>query len=260
MQAIFALSIFYLKMLLKQRATQLMIVLAIVLNVVAWLLSDVNIAQRFKLFEDVLLASQLFLLHLLALFYVFEFLQKERIGGMFILPIASGVSRKSYLLAQFLTLFLVVAIFLGALLLIDGVSLLLIESSWRLAVLWQLALYGMSAYFLALLVVVLSYYVSVMNAIIYAIALYFLGNGLDELYAFAFHYHVDALMQKLYYLLIYIIPNFSLFDHSGAVVNRADLPLFSFVIHPLLYAMALGVVLFFIGWWKFSKKALKVGS
>lgn len=259
MRAIVSLSLFYFKMLLKQRATQLMIVLAVVLNFVAWLLSDVNIAQRFKLFEDVLLASQLFLLHLLALFYVFEFLQKERLGGMFILPIASGIQRKAYLLVQFFTMALVVWLFLLSLLFIDAISLLLIESSWRLALLWQVALYGISAYFLAISVIVLSYYVSVMNAIIYALAIYFLGNGLDELYAFAFHYHPDVWMQRLYSVLIYIIPNFSLYDHSSAVVNRAVVQWFDFVWHPVLYASALAVVLYFLAWWKFSKKALKVG-
>jgi len=60
--------------------------------------------------------------------------------------------------------------------------------------------------------------------------------------------------------LYYLLPNFSLFDLQGAIVNRRDIDLVSEVMVPLIYGIIWAVILFLAGLVKFQKKALTVGN
>lgn len=260
MKKIIALTQFYSKSLLKQKATQLMVLLTVLFIGVSFLVSDINIATRFKLFEDVLLTSQMLLLHMSALFYTFEFLQNERLGGLYVLPLSTSMSRFQYLISVFLMIKMVLVMFLGVLLIVDSAVLYLLEGTIRFEVLWQLFLYFLSAQLLAFLIVMFSQYVSIMNSMIYALTLYFMGNALDELYYYAYTWKNNVLLQNIYDVLIYVVPNFSIFDKQGLVVNNSVYDTSEMYFEPLLYIIISVVIVFNIALYKFKRKALRLGE
>jgi len=260
MRQIIALTKFYSLSLLKQKATQVMILLTVVFLGISWLISDVNIATKFKLFEDVLLTSQMALLHLSAMFYTFEFLQKERIGGLYVLPLSTGMKRSHYLLSVFLMLSTALVLFLSILMVIDALVLYVVEGSLRVEVLWQLVLYFFSAQLLAFIVIMFSQYVSIMNSLTYAITLYFMGNALDELYYYAFILKKNELLQQVYDVLLFIIPNFSIYDKQGIVVNQSIYLNSELYLEPLLYTLIVTVIIYNLALFKFKRKALRLGE
>lgn len=260
MYAQLALARFFMTSFIKQKSTMLFGVLAVALIVLSYSVSDINIAKKYKLFEDLVMLSQGFLLHLAAFFYTFEFLQKERSVGIFVLPLATQMSRRSYLFSVVLALFGML-ILLGSLLIgIDLLMLFFIEDKVHFLVLWQLLLFIFSASLLVILMVLFSQFVSVMNSVIYAVIFYLLGNGLDELYYYAYYLKPQEWMQHIYCVIIYLIPNFSLFDKQGMIVNHAHYENFDLFFAPLIYWIIACMILFAIASLKFEKRALKVGQ
>jgi hypothetical protein len=257
---ILLLAHFFMKSLLKQKATIVMSLLTTLFLSIAWLLSDMNIGAVFKLFEDVLLTSEMFLLHLSAIFYAYEFLQKERIGGVFVLPLATGMKRSHYLLAVLLGQWSMLLLFAMILLILDTLVLFMVEGTFVWMVLWQLILYVLSSMMVSLLIILFSQFVSIMNAVIYSMTLYFLGNALDELYLYAYFIHIDPLLQKVYHILEFLIPNFALFDKQGIIVNRSVESTSVTILEPTVYFLIATTIIFLITNWKFSRKALKVGE
>ncbi len=260
MKKITALALFFVKSFLKQKATTLYLVMTVAFIALAWSVSDINIAKKYKLFEDIVLISQFFLLFVAAIFYGFEFLNKERIAGIFVLPLAMGVSRRAYLLSVVMGLWMMLSILGGMLLLIDALLFYFIEGAVNGLLLWQVFLFLLSSYLVVLLIILFAQFVSVMNSIIYTLTFYFLGNGLDELYFYAYHLKVNETLQTVYSVLIYIIPNFALFDKQGIVVNEAAYSVYSMFVQPVVYTLIASVILFSIAVMKFEKRALKVGQ
>lgn len=258
---IFALASFFAKSLFKQKATTLFVVLALVMFAIALAVSDIDIARRFKLLEDVLLTSQMFLLHIAGLFYGFELLQKDKNGGIFVLPLSTALRRSCYMASLFLALSIMVLWLFLAFFLVDALLLYAIEGELAMLVLWQLFLFALSAVLLAFLALLFSQFVSIMNATIYAVSLFLLGSGLDELYLYAHGVLKEpGLLKPLSEILFYILPNFSLFDLQGIVVNRASFDSWRLFLFPPLYFVALVGVLFVITVIKYNKRVLKVGE
>ena len=259
LQIIQALSTFFMRSLLKQKASYVLVILVVLMLVLAYMASDINIGKTYKLFEDLLLGSQMFLLHLMAIFYAFEFLQKERLNGLFILPLSTSLNRRAYLLAVFLAqlelIGLLGVIFIG----IDVIALWLVEGSVAGIVLLQVLLYVLSAMLLSFLVLMLSQYVSIMNSMIYAVTLFMIGGGLDELYVYVFYMHPELELQTMTNFLYYGFINFSLFDMQSIVVNRSIFESHK-VIEPMVYFFILSVILFSLASMKFSKRVLKTGE
>ncbi len=260
MKEILAVSLFFSKSLLKERATAIFVILAVVMIAIALGLSDINIARRFKLLEDVLLTSQMFLLHIAALFYAFEFLQKERTLGLFVLPLSAGMSRGRYLVSKFITLTIMVMSIFFSFLALDAVILYFIEKEITYMLFWQLFLYVLSALVLGFSILFFSNLVSLMNSVIYAVALFFIGNGLDEFYIYAKHISKDALMQYIASLLFYTVPNYSIFDKQAEVVNRAYISTEQFYLYPVLYFFALLFLIFSASYLKYRTKVLRFGE
>lgn len=260
MRPVLALARFFMQGFFKQKATTVMVLITAIIVVLSWTISDVDIGSSHKLFEDVLLTSQLFLIHFMAIFYAYEYGQKERLGGIFVLPLSMGLSRSHYIFGVILGQWLMLLFFTVILLLIDSGALWLFEGSISFVVLWQVILNLFSAMLVVLLVLLFSQFVSVMNSVIYTLTLFFLGNGLDELYIYSHDIKPNEFMQTMYSVLEYIIPNFSLFDKLGAIVNRADEDASVLYLQPVMYTIIASTLFISIMVWKFSKRALKVGE
>lgn len=261
MKKILALSSFFSISLLKQKASNLFVILAVLMIVVAYLFADIDIASRFKLFEDLLLTSQMGLLHLAAVFYMFDFLQRDNSHGIFILPLSTNLTREQYLMSIFMTLFRLLATLFFIFMVLDVGMLFFIEETFRISFLWQLFLFTFSSLLLGSMVIMFSQYVSIMNAVIYSITVFILGSGLDELYIYVNYIgEVSDLSKTVGSALYYILPNFSQFDIQSKVVNLSSLDIYKDVMYPLIYAIGLFLIIYLLSAYRYKKKVLKVGE
>ncbi len=260
MKQILVLSLFLYKSMLKQKSTTLFVLISLGLLVITYFISDVNIASRFKLFEDVLLSSQMLMLHMAAFFYAYDYLQKERIGGIFILPFSTGIKRPIYFLGTWFSLVAIVMLLTVVFLLIDIIFLFFVESTIEMILVWQIILYMFSSIILLSLVLMFSQFVSMMNAMIYSAIVFMIGTSLDEIYYYAYIISEDVVVQKIVSILYYALPNFSYFDYQTKVVNRVELDLASFYIEPIVYFSVIVSMILSIAYFKFSRRVLKVGE
>lgn len=259
LKKVHALSSFYMQSMLKQKASYIFVILTLVILVLSWLSSDLNIGKKYKLFEDLMLTSQMFLLHLAAIFYAFEMLQKERLSGSFVLPLSTHISRRTYLFASFLAMTKLLLLLMSIFMLIDAVVLFIVESEIVWLVLFQLFLYTLSAILVVYLILMFAQYVSIMNALIYALTLFVIGGALDELYRYVFYLHPDESLQPLVTVLYYAVTNFSLFDIQSFVVNRSVFET-RILIEPVIYFFIMATLVFYVATIKFEKRVLKVGE
>lgn len=254
-----ALTWFFMRSLLKQKASYVLVILVVLVIVLAYAASDINIGKTYKLFEDLLLGSQMFVLHVMALFYAFEFLQKERLNGLFILPLSTALSRRAYLMAVFGAQAKLIVLLGTLFMVIDAFSLWLVEGEIVGMVLVQVALYMLSAMLLGFLVLMFSQYVSIMNSMIYGVTFFVIGGGLDELYIYVFEMHPELNLQTLTLIIYYGFVNFSLFDIQSVVVNRSVFESYR-IIEPLIYMVIMSKIVFFLALFKFQKRVLKTGE
>lgn len=253
-----ALSLFFAHSLLKEKANFLLLFFALLSAAVSTALSGTDIAVKHKLFEDLLLTTQSSLLLIAGLFYAYTLLQKEKTKGLYVLPLASGVTRFAYQAALFkapnITTFMLFLLFV----LCDSVILYLTEGEIKSTLLLQLFLYYLAASFLISLTVFLSRFVSVMNASLYSVIFFVIGNALDELLIYAKTLN-DATLLFVSKILYVALPNFSLFDYQSAIVNGARLDYSDIaisIVYFMTYVLALGLGAYV----KFRHKALNVGA
>ena len=90
--------------LLRQKITSFFLITTIFLIGIGTLMSTVDIGIRFRLFENILLASQTLLIHLFAWIYTFEQWRKEFSQNLFVLPLSTDISRFQYLVGRYLVL------------------------------------------------------------------------------------------------------------------------------------------------------------
>jgi hypothetical protein len=195
-----------------------------------------------------------------ALFYAFMMISRDRTLGLFILPLANGMKRSRYLWAQMAAMVWIVGILFGLFVVLDVLSLLAIEGAVYGMLLWQLFLYFLSALMAAFLIVALANYVSLTNAVLYAVTLFFVGHALDELYLYAHTLQESAILQGVAAFGYYLLPNFSLFDLQGLIVNRRTLPLYEGFILPVAYFVVWSVLLYAAALVRYRKRALTVGN
>jgi len=254
---IYALSLFLTRSLLKEKANYLLLFFALLSVALSLSLSQTDIALKYKLFEDILLSTQSSLLLIASIFYTFTLLQKEKMQGIFIIPLSMGISRFLYQASIFkalgITLFLLFLLFF----ITDAVIIFVIEGSFRTPVLIQLFLYYIAATFLSYIIVLFSRFVSVMNASLYGVILFFIGNSLDELAIYA--KNSDAVLFYVSKLLFVLLPNFSLFDYQSQVINHSDLEGGSILLS-IFYFFTYSYFIFFVTYTRFKNKALKVGD
>jgi hypothetical protein len=251
MKLIFSVK-FLLKSLLGERATGVFAVLGIIFLVLALSLTDVNIAVKYKLLEDALVASQSFIMFLAAIFYAFLIMEKERKGGIFVFILSSGHTRGEYLAAQFCTIFVLLSSIFTAFLAINIAFLSVFAEGVTTEFLTRIALSALSAIMLGFLTLALSRFVSNTNAVIYAIFLFFIGNGADELSLYADDKASLALgiVAKAVY---YVLPNFSFFDASTTQT------VFSKELFAMFYFAAYSALLYIAARYRLGREVLRVG-
>lgn len=260
MSKIVTLSFLIAKSLYKEKASYLFGVLAGVIMLLSLALGGTRIGEKYKLFEDILLTSQGYFFIVAALFYGFLQLSRDRSLGLFVLPLGNGMSRDAYLLSQmFASVWMMTVLFI-LFFLLDTVMIFFVEGSVYPGLLWQLFLYFLSAQLVAFFVMTLALYVSLTNAALYALVLFFIGNALDELFVYANFIAPDPLFGKAAWMLYYLFPNFSLFDLQGVVVNRRSVELWSGVMLPLFYFVIWAGICFLASLSRFQKKALTLGD
>ncbi|HOI83431.1 MAG TPA: hypothetical protein PKW30_03890 [Campylobacterales bacterium] len=241
---------FILKSLLGERATGLFLVLASIFLVLSLSLSDINIAVKYRLLEDALLASEGFIMLLAAVFYPFLLMEKDRKGGLFVFTLL-GYKREKYLLSLFLALFCLLFGIFVVFFVFDFLFLSAFADGMKTEFATKLFLGSFCASLLSFAVLTLARYVSNTNAIIYAIFLFFIGSGADELMLYA--KEGGTILQAVSYFIYYALPNFSFFDPLSTDTHGNKL---SFAI---FYFMIYGALLYFAAYVRFKKEALKVG-
>ena len=204
-----------------------------------------------------LLSTQAFLLQSAALFYTFLLLGRERALELYVLPLAYGMRRSGYLLGLMLAPALMLGILTLTLLLIDMAMLWGVEGAVKAAVLWQVTLYGMAALFVSALMIALAQYVSMTNAMIYTVVIFMLGNALDELLIFSQEGSLSSVGKTIVTQCYYFLPNFSLFDHQEAVVNKAAVDGLSFIAAPIGYLILWWTILYALAWLRFVTRVLR---
>lgn len=243
-------SIFILKSLLGERATGLFLVLASIFLVLSLSLSDINIAVKYRLLEDALLASEGFILLLAAVFYPFLVMEKERKGGLFVFTLL-GYSRGGYLLSLFCALFVLLLGIFGVFFAFDFAFLSVFAEGMKAEFATKLFFGTLSSILLSFTTLTLARYVSNTNAVIYAIFIFFIGSGADELMLYAAE--AGSGVKLISYVVYYVLPNFSFFDPLATdTIGRKD-------VFATLYFCVYGALLYFAAYTKFKKEALKVG-
>lgn len=246
---------FFVQNSLKSKTTTLFILLCALLVVISLLLSGVDIVVKHKLFINFLLTTQSYMLHLVALFYAYDLLFKDRVLGAFVIPISSGLSRDAYLLSLMLSLLFLVGILFTIFFCINTISFIFILGEIRFELLLQLFLYFLSASMLAMFTILFSLYVSLFNSLIYSVILFFIGNSLDELLLFA---SKGDFFEKVSLALYYLIPNFSLFDFQSEVVSNLFIPYYE-LLAPIVYFVAIFLLIYTLASRRYKTKVLDVG-
>ncbi len=243
---------FILKSLLGERATGLFLVLAIIFLTLSLSLSDINIAVKYRLLEDALNASQSFIMTLSAIFYAFLAMEKERKGGIFVFASFGANGRTNYLLSQFAAVLTLILIVFFAFFVVDFAFLTIFADGMSMKFFYKLLFAALASSLLGFLTLTLARFVSNTNGVIYAIFLFFIGSGADELALYAAdskNFALDAVA----FLVYFGLPNFSFFDPlavSGAFAKELFAP-FYFVLYSSL--------LFFAAFYRFKKEVLRVG-
>lgn len=241
---------FILKSLLSERATGLFLVIASIFLVLSLSLSDINIAVKYRLLEDALLASEEFIMLLAAVFYPFLLMEKERKGGLFVFTLL-GYTRSKYLLSLFLALFCLLLGIFVVFFVFDFLFLSVFADGFKSEFAQKLFLGSFCSTLLSFTALALARYVSNTNAIIYSVFLFFIGSGADELMLYA--KDGGALLQAVSYVIYYALPNFSFFDPLSTDTHGNKL------IFAVSYFAIYGALLYFAAYIKFKKEALKVG-
>ena len=226
------------------------ILLLLTLSILASLaLSSADIGRPYKLFYDLLLFSQYFWLHALLLLWAYELSKNEAGAKLARLPLSTPLSRRGYEAGRFGALLLSALPLLVALALLN----LLLANS---AVAWQGVLFALSALLAGFWVLALSRFVAPASAVLYSAAIVIIANGVDELYLYTRYEESAAYLAPLASLLFHLWPNFSLFDHSSALVSGAAWQPFEHLFLPVGYALLLGWLIFELSAWRFGRKPL----
>ncbi len=228
---------YILKIYFKQNISIIFIFLAIVSTLISLSLSPIDIGDGGdKLSRDASLFFRAFLLNIFAVFFAISHIQREERGNLYLLPMSVGASRFVYFFSSIITHSLIL-LFISIFFLIGD---LLLNKNF----INETILAFLSASLLSISILSFGQIFSMLFSVIFAIAIYFLGNGLDELFIYSYKLHVDHNFQVLYEFLARIIPNYYIFE------NNLNINLFvHYIIWSSIYAT--------FGYFYFSKKALK---
>jgi hypothetical protein len=233
---------FFLQIAFREKLFFLFVSLSLISTLLALSISGIDIGEEQRLFSSVTVALQGFLLNIFAVFYSLHFLGKEKRGGLFIVPLSIGVSRNFYFLSLLISISLLL-LFQTLLFIVPNlIAILLLGFSFELIT--HTLLLSLSASLLATLILVLAQYSSTIKATIYSIIIFFIGNGLDELYFYAYKLEPDRNLQLLFEIVSLVVPNFYLFEE--------------FKIEALFHFLIFSTFLYILGSLKFRSRVLRV--
>lgn|GEM_PF-1133043 len=242
------------KSLLRQRITPFMLVLGGLFMGLGLLLSSVDLGVRYRLFENILLSAQIFLLHALAWLYLFEVLRQEQALNLCVLPLSAGIPRAHYYAAKFLGVLGIVLLYGLFFVLVDALLMWLIEGQWRVPVLLQVSLFVVSAVLAMALLWFFAAFVSPINAVIYSILLWFIGHGLDELWIVVSQ-QLGGLAMFVVTAGYYLLPNFSFFDLMSLTVNQQPMAWAAYFFG-VFYGLGYSLILVGFANYLYGKKAV----
>ncbi len=245
MSRVFALTLFLYKSFVKQRAITLFIILSIVSIAISIGVSHIDMGDgNSRLFRDVTISIQGSLLHLIAIFSLFSYLGKERNGGIFIFPLSSSLNRGLYFLSVVLSQIATILSLFILFMVVDQIYMAIYKVDVKIA--YQLSLSILSSTVLILLFLALAQFTTALKAMIYSLTIFFFGNGLDELYIYAYKIKNDLQLQTIYDYLSIVVPNFHIFDQDE--LSRSN----------WLHILIQSIFLYILGYIKFRVHLLRV--
>jgi ABC-type transport system involved in multi-copper enzyme maturation permease subunit len=215
-------------------------------------LSGINIGAKYRLFENILINAEYFFLHLFALIISIDLIRKEEISCIYMLPLSTGISRKSYYLGRFSGISIILLISTLGIVILNIVLVYFIEKMFPIFLLQQLLLILFSIYLFVGLFFLFSVFVGPNSATVYTVLIWMIGNSLDEFYIYAQTHQKFVLLSKWLY---YVFPNFSLYDIVSYSINYRFISAGD-VGFRLIYTLAYLVILLFFAVNKYSGKVL----
>ena len=245
MNRVIGVTLFLSKTFIKEKIFSLFLLISLLTILIPIELSGVSIGDKEeKLFFDATLTLQSFTLHLVAIFSIMLYLDKEKRGGLFIFPLSSGINREEYFLSLTLSRFFIILLLAIVFGVINFVYIYLFNIDEKLN--FHLLLLTTSSTLLSLIFLTFAQYTTQLRAMIYALIIYFLGNGLDELYIYSYQLENNTQLQIVYDITSKLIPNFYIFEQDSISIFNIGHITIEFIIIYIL-----GVV-------KFKSKILKV--
>ena len=242
------------KLLLKQKITTSVILMTLIFYFILFFISDINIGKRFKLFEDVMLTFEAFVLVFSSFIYSYELKTKHK-EGIFVIPISFGISRKKFYISNYMAIFYILLFFSVVFIVLNTVILLIVGDD-NFMVLWQVVLYFFEAMIISALLLSLSEFLPLFNSAVYTIFIFLIGNGVDEFYIYFHYFKNDNFLHYLSTIFYYLFINFSIFDKHSMIVNHSNWTFFEVVLFPIFYFCVLYLVLTIIGVNRYKNKIL----
>lgn len=242
---IISLTTLFFKASIKTKTVILFFIVAILSIAISSSLSGINMGDgNNRLFVDSTIFIQSSILTVVAIFFALNYMEREKRGGIFIIPLSSGISRKIYFLSIIISqASILITIFL-TFLIINFLYIFIFEIDFL--IIYKLILNLLSSIILSTLLITIAQYVNSFKAVIYTILIYFIGNGLDELYIYSFQLKPDETLQIIYQIISNIIPNFYIFDNDNISIYS--------IYHFLTQILILSI----LGYIKFKTRVLKV--
>lgn len=194
---------FLLRSLYREQLTLFFILLSLLSLLLSISLSELNIGEKGRLFRDSLMLLNSTTLHIFGVLITTQFLERER-RGFSIFPLTSGLRRGEYIASIYIfqTASITALALLYSLVSTPFFGLYSIE---------KLYLYTLSTSLLITLYYTVSTYIgSRTKSLLYAIALFFIGNSIDELKLYS--RFSENSMEWLTEVLDLLMPRFYLFD------------------------------------------------
>jgi hypothetical protein len=232
-------------MAIKQKSMPIFIILALLSIAISSSISGIDMGDKSnRLFIDTTVFIQTSILTVIAIFFSLNYLEKELKNGLFLIPLSSGIDRKEYFLSVVLSKTAILISLFSIFFIFDFVYIFIFHIDKNLLV--QLFLGLLSSSILVILIISIGQYTSSLKALIYSIILYFIGNGLDELFIYSYKLEPNEILQNLYEILSKIVPNFYIFGEN-------EISFFH-----ILHFVTIFAILYLVGFLKFQNKVLKI--
>jgi hypothetical protein len=231
------------KIAIKKRSSLIFVILAMVSLLTSSAISGIDDKTE-RIFQDVTIFIQGNILILIAFYFSINYLEDERKSGIFIIPLSAGYSRLEYFISVLFSQIIVLLVPFFLFLFFDLIYIILLKYDLNLVfgLLGQLFISMILSFF----IIAIGQWTSSLKSMIWTIGIYFIGNGLDELYIYSFKLHPNELSQNIYFIISKFMPHFYIF-------NSIDFSTFQ-ILHMIIF---LTIIVIF-GYLGFANKILKI--